>query len=158
MAGIFKASDIIRAAEEIERRGESFYQRLVDSIGVNGDAAARAVFEFLCKEEAKHRAVFSAMGERLAPVEMPAWANEEEYMTYMRAMLDDHALFRAGETAGAGLSREEAIHMAMQFEKDTMLFFREMRDLVPESEQVVVDRCAEEERSHLKKLAGLFAA
>ncbi len=157
MAGIFKASDIIRAAEEIETRGEAFYQRLVDAMGAEGDTATREVFEFLRDEEARHRETFRAMGARLAPVEMPAWASEDEYVAYMRVMLDDHALFRAGDAAGSGLSREAAIRLAMQFEKDTMLFFHEMRELVPVSEQAVVERCAEEERSHLRTLTRLLA-
>ncbi|GFM33132.1 ferritin family protein [Desulfovibrio subterraneus] len=157
MAGIFKAGDIIRAAEEIETRGEAFYQRLVDAIGFDGDSSTREVFEYLRDEEAKHREVFRAMGERLAPVTLPAWATEDEYVAYMSAMLDNHALFRDGETAGAGLVREEAIRMAMQFEKDTMFFFREMRELVPNSEKAAVDRCVDEERTHLIRLVALLA-
>ncbi|UZP67482.1 ferritin family protein [Desulfovibrio mangrovi] len=157
MAGIFKAGDIIRAAEEIESRGEAFYQRLVDAVGFDGDSSAREVFEFLRDEEAKHREVFRAMGQRLAPVILPAWATEEEYVAYMSAMLDNHALFREGDSAGGDLSREDAIRLAMQFEKDTMFFFREMRELVPDSEKAAVDRCVDEERTHLIKLVALLA-
>jgi rubrerythrin len=155
MAGIFKAGDIIRAAEQIEMRGEAFYQRLVDAMA-GKDSAACEMFAYLRDEEARHREVFRAMGVRLAPVELPAWAGEEEYMTYMRAMLDDHALFRSEGAGAVQHTREEAIRMAMQFEKDTMLFFFEMRELVPVDERTVIDRCVEEERGHLKELTRLL--
>jgi rubrerythrin len=152
MAGIFKANEIITAAEEIETRGETFYQRLVDS---SMDEGAKEVFAFLRDEESKHRAIFHAMGERLAPVELPAWAEEEEFLNYINAMIEDHALFRLADAAGKEMTREEGIRMAMQFEKDTMLFFAEMRELVPDSEKDVVKKCIDEERSHLKRLMAL---
>jgi len=71
-------------------------------------------------------------------------------------MLEDHALFRLADAAGKELNRKEAIHIAMQFEKDTMLFFAEMRELVPNAEKDVIKACIDEERSHLKRLMALL--
>ena len=153
MAGIFKANDIVRAAEEIETRGEAFYQRLVNA---TEDAEAREVFEYLKREEASHREIFHEMGKRLEPVQMPAWASEEEYTMYMQSMLDSHALFNLDLETTGDMSREEGIRMAMQFEKDTMLFFHEMKTFVPESEIDHVEKCVEEERKHLKRLTALL--
>ncbi|MFV0423729.1 ferritin-like domain-containing protein [Oleidesulfovibrio sp.] len=153
MADLFKAGDIVRAAEEIEIRGEDFYRRLVAS---SEDEEARRLFHWLMEEEMTHRAVFSAMGERLAPVELPAWADESDYLMYMRSLLDSHALFRPDAVPAEQLGRDEAVRLAMQFEKDTMLFFAEMRDFVPEAERKHIDNCIAEERKHLKQLMAML--
>ena len=42
---------------------------------------------------------------------------------------------------------------AMQFEKDTILFFQAVEPLVPESEQKFIRQCIDEERSHLLMIA-----
>jgi len=50
----------------------------------------------------------------------------------------------------------EAIETAMGFEKDTILFFVEMLEFVPESEKKHVKACIDEERSHLRLLASML--
>ena len=42
---------------------------------------------------------------------------------------------------------------AIQFEKDTILFFQAVESLVPESEQKFIRQCADEERSHILLIA-----
>ncbi len=156
MAGIFKATDILLAAQEIETRGEVFYNRLVDTAS---DEALRKTFAFLAGEERKHREIFRKLYERLGQVSLPAWAEEEEYASYLRFLIDSHTLFRLGDTdtiKALACTREEAIQTAMGFEKDTILFFTEMREFVPEGEKKHVQDCIEEERSHLRLLARLL--
>ncbi len=153
MADLFKAADIVRAAEEIEVRGEDFYRRLAAAAE---DEETRRLFHWLMEEETAHRAIFSAMSERLDPVELPAWADDEEYLMYMRALLDAHTLFRVDALPAEPGNRTEAVRFAMQFEKDTMLFFAEMRDFVPEGERKHIDACFAEERKHLKQLMSML--
>jgi len=50
----------------------------------------------------------------------------------------------------------EAIETAMGFEKDTILFFVEMYEFVPEGEKKYIKACIDEERSHLRLLAGML--
>ena len=153
MAGIFQASDVIKAAVEIETRGEKFYKHLADHAT---DPETRALFEHLRTEESRHREVFRAMGERLEPFQIPAGADEAEYLAYLNVMLDNHELFMPMTVMSAGQNRQEAIHIAMRFEKDTMLFFMEMREMVPQSKRAVIDQCVDEERGHLKLLTKML--
>jgi rubrerythrin len=44
----------------------------------------------------------------------------------------------------------------MGFEKDTIVFFKEMQEFVPEGDRDAVQACVEEERRHLRMLAGLL--
>ncbi|MCF8067072.1 MAG: ferritin family protein [Desulfobacterales bacterium] len=152
MADLFKANDIVLAAVEIEKRGEKFYLYLADQAE---DSTTRKAFEHLAREEVKHKALFEKLYERLGKVEMPARSNEEEFLSYLNALVDSHPLFRDGdldEMKDLIKTRKNAIRMAMGFEKESILFFMEMREFVPESEKKFIVQCIEEERSHLRQL------
>jgi rubrerythrin len=156
MAGIFKATDILLAAQEVETRGEVFYNRLVQT---TSDKKLKDLFIFLAGEETKHREIFRKLYERVGEVELPAWAEEDEYVDYLKFLLDSHTLFRLGDVdhlrnfMGTPV---EAIETAMGFEKDTILFFVEMHEFVPEGEKKYVKACIDEERAHLRLLASML--
>jgi rubrerythrin len=44
--------------------------------------------------------------------------------------------------------------MALGFEKDTLLFFYDLREMVSEAEQKAVTGIIREEKTHLRRLAG----
>ena len=46
----------------------------------------------------------------------------------------------------------EAIQTALSAEKDSILFYSEMCDLVPEQDRPIIDRIINEERSHVRQL------
>lgn len=152
MAHFFHANEIANVAIEIEKKGRTFY--------LNAAQAAKTLeikelFRWLAEEESRHEEIFSSLLARLGKVEMPAWSNQEEYATYLNALIESHALFTGGlaEKYMADAADEDtAIRMAMSFEKDTLLFFTEMKDLVPDSEKAAVQHCVDEERLHLRKL------
>lgn len=156
MAGIFKATDILLAAQEIETRGEVFYNRLVET---TTDPKLKELFSFLAKEETKHRIIFAKLYERLGQVELPAWTAEDEYVQYLTFLIDSHTLFRLGDVEHVKQfmgTAKQAIETAMGFEKDTILFFIEMYEFVPEGEKQHVKACIDEERKHLRLLASML--
>ncbi len=156
MAGIFKATDILLAAQEVETRGEVFYNRLVET---TTEPKLKELFTFLAGEESKHRAIFAKLYERVGEVELPAWAEEDEYVDYLKYLLDSHTLFRLGDVENLKRfmgTHKEAVETAMGFEKDTILFFVEMQEFVPEGEKKYIKACIDEERSHLRMLAAML--
>jgi len=156
MAGIFKATDVLLAAQEVETRGEVFYNRLVET---TTDKKLNDLFRFLAKEESRHREIFRKLYERVGEVELPAWAEEDEYVDYLKYLLDSHTLFRLGDVDHLKNymgTPQDAIGTAMGFEKDTIMFFLEMLEFVPEGEKKYVKACIDEERSHLRLLAGML--
>jgi rubrerythrin len=146
MASFVNAADVVAAAVEIERRGHSFYQGLEARATAPQD---KEFFAFMAQEELRHEKVFAAMLERIGGLPLPAGSTDEEYQQYVRDLLDSHTLFMPG-------SQERALkiplHEAVQFEKDTLLFFVELERMVPDSEQAVVRQCADEERKHIRML------
>ena len=49
----------------------------------------------------------------------------------------------------------EALELAIAAEKDSILFYYEMRDIMPKQAQLIVNRIITEEKSHLLKLTEL---
>jgi hypothetical protein len=83
----------------------------------------------------------------------------DEYQTYLQVALDQ-ALF-AGPDKGLTLARqaqdrETALRAAMGFEKDTLLFFYDLREMVSEAERGTISDVILEEKSHLRRLAKML--
>ena len=55
------------------------------------------------------------------------------------------------------LSPEEAIRTAIGIEKDSILFYGEMRGLVRREDRSLVDRIMDEERGHVLQLSELLS-
>jgi rubrerythrin len=146
MASFTTAADVIAAAIEIERRGFSFYQR---AAGAAAQTEDKDFFTFMAAEEQRHEKIFEGMLRRVGGLELPAGSNEAEYLEYVGLLLDSHAMFLPEGRNDA----KEPLHLAMSFEKDSILFFMAMRRLVSTAEQEHVDGCIEEEQRHLRLLA-----
>jgi len=157
MASFFSASDIVGTAIEIERRGRNVYIKAA-AAATNPDV--KKFLEFFAGEEGRHLAIFEGMAGRIDKIEIPAGSNEEEYMEYVQALLDSHALFCGGapeKDLADAADAIAAIELASRFEKDTILYFREMMDLMPAAESGIVKQVLDEERGHLRQLRGMLA-
>lgn len=153
MAGIFKVNEVVGIAVEIEKRGESFYREMADK--ARNDMVKRTL-TFLAGEEVKHQKYFSDLLSNLDPIRLPAGSEESEYWAYVNDLIDSHFLFDEAlnkRMMSSVSSDQEALHLAMGFEKESILFFTEMKGLVPAAEGQGVETCIQEERRHLRKLA-----
>ena len=146
MASFVNAADAIAAAIEVERRGYAFYSSVQEKAENPKD---KEFFAFMANEEKRHQDLFMDMLKRIGGLRLPAQSTDQEYLDYLTAMLDHHSLFDPSLEQRIIAS---PLHTAMQFEKDTLLFFIEMEDLVPDSEKQHVRAVADEERRHLKLL------
>lgn len=155
MAAFFKAAEIAEAAIRIEQQGQEFYKSAAESAG-NPDT--REFFLFFAGEEARHEQTFRDLKARMGGYDLPAWSTSEEYAAYLQALVDSHAIFTPGlkERLASAADETEAIRLAMGFEKDTILFFMEMHELVPASEKHFVLQCIDEEREHLRRLSDML--
>lgn len=147
MASFVTAADAVAAAVEIERRGHQFYTAAAER---TQDIALKEFFDFMAKEEQRHEGIFSAMLTRLGGQPLPAGSTDEEYLNYVRGLLDSHTLFMEEDM---GRLMKRPLHEAMRFEKDTLVFFQELQALVPDAEKHHVEDCAEEERKHMRMIA-----
>lgn len=154
MGIFFSARELIDIAIGIERSGVSFYDSLVKSAR---DAMVRGAYKYLADEERKHIEIFQSMLASLTDYR-PSETYTEEYALYLKALVD-FAVFTDDQVAREMTQKvgsdAEAIQIALGAEKDSILFYSEMRDLVRRSDRDVVNKVIEEERSHLRQLSDL---
>jgi rubrerythrin len=150
---LFTAAEALQMAMEIETNGEAFYQAVAAQTA-NPDV--KALFEDLAVQERGHYRVFERMLEEVKPApEFPA-ADYDEYKTYLQTTLDN-ALFagpdKALTMADEAQDWEAAIRVAIGFEKDTLLFFYDVREMVSEADREAISGVIREEKRHLRQLA-----
>jgi rubrerythrin len=148
----FNADEIFAMAVQIERNGQAFYQKAAD---IQADDASRAYFMNLVDMEKEHVAMFQSMreqfsdsGETIDPY--------DEAGHYLATMADNYHV-EGSPTVTAELtgseSREEILRLAIGLEKDAVLFYLGMKDVVPENlGRDKVDLIIEEEKQHLVTL------
>ncbi len=150
----FSGSELINIAIGIERRGIAFYDIMARSIR---NATARDAFQHLADMERHHIQIFQDMlGE--ADKYQPAETYAGEYAHYLQTLVDS-AVFTddmvTSEVATQADSDIEAIELAIGAEKDSILFYYEMRDIMPERAYPTVNKIIAEEKSHLRQLSEL---
>lgn len=150
----FSGSELINIAINIERRGIVFYDIMSKS---TQDATARDTFQYLTDMERQHIQIFQDMlGE--ADEYQPSETYGGEHAAYLQALADS-AVFTddaiTSEMATGADSDIKAIELAIGAEKDSILFYYEMRDLIAARAATMVNKIIAEEKSHLRQLSEL---
>jgi rubrerythrin len=152
MAIFFSGSELVNIAIGIEKSGIAFYQSLAKA---EKHEMARDAYSYLAGMEEKHIETFQSMQDAVGEYKPPEMYTEE-YDRYLKALVDS-AVFTddkvAREIAESVTSSAEAIQIALEAEKDSLLFYYEMRGLIRERDRGVVDRIIEEEKTHLRQLS-----
>ena len=154
MSVTFSGSELINIAIGIERRGIAFYDIMVRS---TKNALARDVFQYLADMERQHVQIFQGMLGEADKYQLPE-TYAGEYTAYLKALVDS-AVFTndmaASEMAARADSDIEAMELAIIAEKDSILFYYEMKDIMPQRAQETVNKIITEEKSHLRQLSEL---
>ncbi|MDR2893286.1 MAG: ferritin family protein [Deltaproteobacteria bacterium] len=146
MAGFITRADIITAAMEIERKGHQFYLKAQETAE---DANAKEFFAFMAAEEIRHEKIFENMLQRMGDATVIEDRSDPEYLEYVCAILNAHMIF-APETDIKG---KNPFMLALSFEKDSIVYFMSMLELVPKAEQKLIEKCIEEEKGHMRAIA-----
>ena len=152
---LIKAADALELAMNIETNGEAFYRAVAGKVT---DAAARALFEDLAHQETLHFAIFERLSRTLSGSPLMSAEAWDEYQNYLQATVQS-ALFegpdRALAAADQAADEAQAITMAIGFEKETLLFFYHLGDLVSDRDRKTIAKIIAEEKSHVRRLAAM---
>jgi rubrerythrin len=154
---VLTAAEALKWALEIEKNGEAFYNEVAAK---SADPEVKTLFEDLAAQERGHYQVFQKMLEEVKPEPDLSNVEYDEYQTYLQVALD-RALF-AGPDKGLTLAKQAqdlatALRAAVGFEKDTLLFFYDLREMmVSEAERRAVSDIILEEKAHLRRLAKML--
>ena len=150
MAFDFNAKDVFEIAKQIERNGVKFYQSA--AAGVTGEAEKKMLLE-LANMEATHEKTFSDMENELTEQETAdtTFDPDNETALYVKALADTKVFFdKQIDTA----SMKEILKAAITAEKDSIVFYLGMRDLVPgKLGGKRIDDIIKEEMSHIRILS-----
>jgi rubrerythrin len=156
MAIFFSGSELLEVAIGIERNGMAFYQALADKTK-NKDV--KDIYNHLAGEEKKHLDTFQGMSDSLGQAK-PSETYTDEYMLYLKSLIDSTVFTNVTEARqkAAKVSNEvEALDTGIRAEKDSILFYSELQNLVRERDRKVVLNILDEEKKHLRQLSELIA-
>lgn len=139
---------------QIEKNGLAFYTEVKNKTKF---FPVKEVFDYLAKEEVRHEQTFRSLLEKTGDYEL-AEAYPGEYEMYLEAIAGENVFTKTDamkQLVAKAVSDKEAIDLAIGFEKDSIIFFGELKKFVPSSDQGVVDRIIGEEKEHLVKLLDL---
>lgn len=152
MSYLLDAREILEFAVYIEQRGYEFY---IGAMKRFPDPQATGLFQYLADEEFKHEMLFKKLMEEASPA---AGERDAEYQAYMREFVKAHQLgdreaIQAKLARVAGL--EGVLDLAMGFEKDSIVFFSELKESFARGQNAALEKVVREEMGHLRKIFAL---
>ena len=154
MSIAFSGSELVNIAIGIERSGVIFYDTLVKS---TKNVATRDVFQNLADVEREHIQIFQNILTEAEKYQIPE-AYAAEYAAYLQALVDNAVFtddFITSELATKTSSDIEALELAINAEKDTILFYYGMKEITPKSALSTLNKIITEEKRHLRQLSEL---
>jgi rubrerythrin len=154
MPNEFNAKDIFDIAVKIEQNGASFYRKAAEK--VTGETN-KTFLEYLARMEDDHELIFSKMAQSLTKEEGKAttFDPDEENSAYLKALADTRVFFEKKEPES---DMRSILVSAVQAEKDSIVFYLGMKELIPEKKgQSKLDDIIKEEMGHIRLLAGTLS-
>ena len=153
---LLTGDEILEIAMRLEEKGEAFYIAAAEEATTT---EIKTLFDELAIQEQYHRRAFEQMGRDLVQLTLSdeQW---EQFQSYAGVLLEQRVFGKPDGALGkvAGVQDErEALQTALDFEKDTLQFFQELRGVVKGADQKTVDRIIGEEEHHVKRLSGMLS-
>ncbi len=141
----FSVREIVEMAVRTEKLGYEYYSEMAKRF--KDEKEVYDLFNTLAQKEIIHEKKFSELKDKISEEEPDNWQDVSEYM---RAYVES-AFFIGKEKSLMHMQNIQnaigAVGYAIGFEKETLLYFYGMRDIVSEKE--IVDEIINEEKSHI---------
>lgn len=152
MSVSFYGNELINIAIGIENRGIAFYELMARS---TKNRAVRDIFQYLVGMEQNHVEIFHNMLSEIEKQENPE-VYAGDYAAFLQALADT-AVFTPtkgrGDEAMAVETDIAAVNIGIGAEKDSILFYLEMKEKMPAGQRSVIENVIKEEKIHLRQLA-----
>lgn len=154
MGTVIEGTELVAIGIHIEKNGYEFYMAMADKIE---EEKSKNLFLFLAEEEQEHIVTFEDIQDSLE-VKAEAASYPSAYFAYIRALAAEHVFTqnKAGsQTADTVSSPLAAIDLAISFEKDSILFYYEMLNVVAGEGEKNIEVLIKQKQEHLKKLSSI---
>jgi len=147
----YSVREVVEQAVQTEKLGYQFYMEMASRF--KEENSLKELFETLASKEMEHERTFSELKEKTGNQPLENW---EEASQYLRAIVESE-FFLGKNKALPSLdhvkSARDAVHFAMEFEKETILYFLGLKDSVQDTR--MVEQIIDEEKSHILWLSDL---
>jgi len=152
MIQAFKGMDVLSFAIEIEKNGKNFYESVAKIIE---DPEMKEAFLKLKEQEEQHIVDFEQLLDQITAYQ-PQETYSGEYLDYVKALVDNHVFNTDADIkaiAETVKNEADAIDLALKFEKDSILFFAELKHVVAPHNHGVIENLIVQERGHIRVLS-----
>ena len=156
MSILFTPGEVFEIAIEIERNGAAFYRKA--AAGASDTAVRRELLELAAMEDG-HEVTFTELKRDLVgDEEQVAWFDvESDAVMYLQNFADGQVFDMTkdptkhpGALAASTASLPEILRFALDRERDSVLFFLGMKDLMPALEKrSLIDNIIKQEMGHI---------
>ena len=141
----YTVTEALEQAIQTEKLGQAFYTRMSEKFQDN--EPLKNLFDTLAAKERHHEQTFTSLKGRVGDQHVENW---EEASKYMRAIVESEYFLGKNKSLPEMKniqSIEDAVRFAIGFEKETLLYFHQMKDIVDDKE--TMSAIIKEEQSHL---------
>jgi len=146
----FSADEIFEIAEQIERNGAKFYREIAQKVT---NPYKKQLLEDLASMEDDHEKTFKSLRSKLKIDEklQTTFDPEGDSERYLKALADTRIFYEKEVDSN---SMEEILKSAIAAEKDSIVFYLGIKDVVPENlGKQKLDEIIREEMNHISLLS-----
>ena len=151
MGLVFNADEVFAMAVQIEANAGAFYRAMADK---HEDSEHRDVLEMLADMEVEHERTFRKiredMAEKTASATFDAYDEGGQYLSAIASGFNLEGAPSVAERLTGEETIEDVLRIALDLEKQAILFFLGIKDIVPvELGKEQIDTIIAEEKKHL---------
>lgn len=156
----FNADELFEIAEKIEKNGARFYRKAAEQ---QSNPEVTELLNNLASMEEEHQIVFATMRANLDTdePEKTVFDPDEQVANYLAAIADGNVFDLKSDPAELltkDISLKDILHLSIGFEKDSIIFYLGMLDMIPERfGRDNIHNIINEEKKHITQLAGKLA-
>jgi rubrerythrin len=147
----FSVREVVEQAVQTEKVGNEFYSSMAKKF--HDKHELKELFELLASQELKHEKVFAELEKQISDGEPEGW---DEVSLYLKALVDSEFFLGKDKSLSAIKSVQtaaEAIKFALGFERETLLYYHGLREMIKEKD--IIDEIIKEEKRHILWLNNL---
>lgn len=150
----YTVNEIIESAIQIEKNGYRFYDRAAARDDLS--PKTRELLAWLRDQETEHEKTFASLRGTFEKMEMYAMKDWEGIADFIKSNAESHVFNDADAAirlAVEAKDEDEILRNAVNFEKDTILFFTSFqKDMLDPEAKKVIRRIIDEEATHVVRL------
>ena len=148
---MFSAREIIEIAVRLEKNAENYYRKALEGTST---PSLREILLFLADQEHVHAQWFAELKEG-AKVSIEDREVEEITGALLQNLIGDQKFSLSEVDLSLVENQERVVELAIEFEKDTILFYEMLQSFIDDDNSVaVLDKIIAEENRHVELLKG----